>query len=399
MLRSGIAGILTTAALAVTASAAVAQLQLLPVPGIAPAGANDFDCVPRADRPPVILVHGALLDMTSSWTVLAPMLLRDGFCLFAVDYGRRGTAPVDASADELAAFTHRVLEQTGAPRVSFVGHGQGGLLARWTVKSRGLLDSTEEIVGLAPSHHGTTSQAAPVVASFGCPACADQTAGSAFLALVNSQPEAPPVIDHTVITTLHDEIVTPPRSQALDGETVGNVVLQDQCPDDLVEHAGIIFDPIALQWVRHALLRDGPADPAARADCDGSSLPREPPGGASRPSSSAPSPPPPTTVRLQLTSTSLRASTRGHVRLRVRCTGPQDGRCRSVLRLRHGDRVLGTLRATLPAGRTATVTLVLTRAGRRLVAAHRHGIRVSLRVSTDGAEPRVTARTLTLRPG
>lgn len=397
-LGSGVAGILVTLVSALAAPSAGAQLQLVPAPGISPPGANDFDCVPRADRPPVILVHGTLLDMTSSWPVLAPMLLADDFCVFALDYGRRGTAPVDASADELDAFTRRVLEETGAEKVSFVGHSQGGLLARWTVKSRGLLDSTEEIVGLAPSHHGTTAAAAPAVARLGCPACADQIAGSAFLALANSPPEAPPAIDHTVITTIHDEVVTPPRSQALSGDTVGNVVLQDQCRDDAVEHVGIIFDPVALQWVRHALLRAGPADPAARADCDGSSLPRESPG-ASPPPGTPPPPAAPAPPRLEFLSRALRATDDGRIRLRLRCTGPQDGRCRSVLRLRRGDRTLSTLRATLPAGRTATVTLVLARADRRFVAAHPRGVRVTLRATTDGAEPRATSRMVTLRPG
>jgi len=407
-LRIGIASGLAIVALAVTASPAAAQLQLLPVPGISPPGANDFDCVPRAGRPPVILVHGTLFEMTSTWPVLTPMLVADGFCVFALDYGRRGTAPVDDSADELAAFTRDVLDATGAPKVSFVGHSQGGLLARWATKSRGLLDWTQDIVGLAPSHHGTTAPAAPAVAGLGCMACDDQVAGSAFLALANSDPEAPPAVDHTVITTIYDEVVTPPQSQALSGETVGNVVLQDQCPGDLVEHVGIVFDPVALNWVRHALLRDGPANPAARADCSGSELPEEPPPVAPAPAPDPPDPPassssspPPAAVplRLELLSTELRASRSGRVRVRVRCSGPQDGRCTSLIRLRRGDRVLGTLRATLPAERTATLTLVLSQTGRRFVAAHRAGARVTLRATTDAASPRATSRTLTLRRG
>lgn len=383
--------------------AAGAQVELAPVPGVDPPQANDPSCVPREDRPPVVLVHGTLLDMTSSWPALAPQLARDGFCVFALDYGRRGTAPVDASADELAAFTRRVLDATGASRVSFVGHSQGGLLARWTTRSRGLLDVTEDIVGLAPSHHGTTQPAAPLVAQLGCLSCADQQAGSAFLALANADPEAPPEVDHTVITTRYDEVVTPPSSQALRGPTVGNVVLQDQCPGDLAEHVGIVVDPVALSWVRHALLRDGPADPLARADCTGARLPAERPSPPRPPSSRPPgaggngttggsgSP-----LRLVLRSTALRATRTGRVAVRVRCEGPAGERCESLVRLRHRDAVLGTVRASVPAGRNATLTVALTRAGRRL-AARREGVRVVLRATTSAGTPRSARRTVTLR--
>lgn len=402
-MRAAITSGLAAMLVGVAAAPAAAQLQLLPVPGVSPPGANDFACAPRADRPPVVLVHGTLLEMTSTWQVLSPLLVADGFCVFALDYGRRGTAPVDASADELAAFTRSVLDATGAAKVSFVGHSQGGLLARWTVKSRGLLDRTADIVGLAPSHHGTTSPAAGSVAAAGCLACADQIAGSEFLTLANSDPEAPVAVDHTVVTTRYDEVVTPPESQALSGRTVGNVVLQDQCPGDHVEHVGIVFDPVALNWARHALLRDGPADPAARADCSGARLPQEQPAsgpapGTPSPASSAQSAATPPAVRLELLSRALRATPAGRVRVRVRCNGPRDGRCRSLIRVRRGTRILGTLRATLPTGRTATLSLVLGRAGRRFVAAHRRGAAVTLRATTDGAAPRAGARTLTLRP-
>jgi triacylglycerol lipase len=58
----------------------------------------------------------------------------------------------------------------------------------------------------------------------------------------------------------YDEVVTPYQSQALSGDTVTNVVMQDRCPADLTDHIAIPYDPVALQWVVNALERPGPAD-------------------------------------------------------------------------------------------------------------------------------------------
>ena len=120
------------------------------------------------------------------------------------------------------------------------------MLARYVARFRGKLGVIDDIVGLAPSSHGTTNPLAPPLGVI-CPACAEQAAGSAFMKKLNAGVEAPPPPSYTVISTKHDEVVTPYRSQALKGAT--NVVLQDRCPEDITEHVGIIYDPIALQWV------------------------------------------------------------------------------------------------------------------------------------------------------
>jgi hypothetical protein len=86
---------------------------------------------------------------------------------------------------------------------------------------------------------------------------------------LNTPPEAPAPISYTVVSTRHDEVVTPYTSQALSGSTVTNVVLQEKCPDDITDHVGIVFDPIALRWTLNALARAGPADPAFTPRCGG----------------------------------------------------------------------------------------------------------------------------------
>jgi triacylglycerol lipase len=235
----------------------------LALPGSAAAA-----CQPSPAHPyPVILVHGTFANQEISWNELRPLLEGKGYCVFSLNYGTNATAPMAQSGDEVAAFARQVLAQTGAAKVSFVGHSQGGSLSRYVAKDKGLLDQTDDVVGLAPSSHGTTQPLAAPLGTLGCAACTDQVAGSPFMQALNAPPEAPGPVSYTVISTTHDEVVTPYQSQALTGDSVTNVVLQDRCPNDLTEHNAIIYDPVALQWVVNALGRDGPADPAFVPTC------------------------------------------------------------------------------------------------------------------------------------
>jgi pimeloyl-ACP methyl ester carboxylesterase len=339
--------VLTAAALLAGAAPAAAQ-----TPGIPPPGANDFSCRSGAHPVPVILVHGTFGDMTVSWNELSPLLKSQGYCVFALDLVRRGMAPMDQSADKLAAFVDEVRTRTGAAKVSLVGHSQGGMLARYVAKFRGKLALIDDIVGLAPSSHGTTNPLAPPLGIV-CQACAEQAAGSAFMKQVNSGVEAPPPSSYTVISTKYDEVVTPYRSQALKGAT--NVVLQDRCREDVTEHVGIVYDPIALEWVLNALGRTGPADPAFRPTCSdaaGDALPFAFPG-------------------------ARKPKVKGkQAAVRVVCTGDV-GRCVGRVRLRDKRGPLAHKALSIPVGKTRTIELGLRRKPAR----------------------RVTVKVLTLQPG
>src|SRR3954447_14019025 len=240
---------LTLALMLLLATAAPAGAQGL-APGIPPPGANNPACKPAAAHPyPVILVHGTFGDMTVSWNTIAPALEARGYCVWALDYGNRGTGDIDRSADQLVAFIDMVRARTGAAKVSMIGHSQGGMLARYVAVRRNRLSVVDDIVGLAPSSHGTTNPPAGPAGVFGCIACQQQQAGSAFMRKVNEPPpEAPGPTWYTTVTTTHDEVVTPYRSQALAGDHATNVILQDKCPADPFEHVTIVGDPVALQW-------------------------------------------------------------------------------------------------------------------------------------------------------
>jgi triacylglycerol esterase/lipase EstA (alpha/beta hydrolase family) len=240
-------------------------------PAGSPPGANDFGCRPTAAHPrPVVLVHGTFENRRNNWNALSPLLANHGYCVFALNYGQRppgnpvgATEHVAASAQELSAFVDRVLAATGTSQVDIVGHSQGGMMPRYSMRFLGDAGKVHALVGLVPSNHGTTAGGLARLAAAipggdaaiaaGCPACTDQFTGSAFLTRLNAGGDTEPGVQYTVITTRNDEVVTPYSSAFLSGADVTNIVVQRQCALDQVEHIAIPYDHIALRDVLNAL--------------------------------------------------------------------------------------------------------------------------------------------------
>jgi hypothetical protein len=286
-----------------------------------PPGVVNGPCTPSPEHPyPVVLVHGTFANENFSWQTLAPMLSDGGYCVFGLNYGATqwttysndhiyGVDYVERSARELASFINGTAlpdtfesagnvagYSTGAhpTEVDIVGHSQGGMMPRYMIDSTGsalypgLGDAAlvHTMIGLAPSNHGTTASGLVTLgqviggvdgnpgaeysfaSGYGCGACGEQEAGSPFITALNSRPDATGV-DYYVIESDHDEVVTPYTSAFLPGtENIQNVTLQDQCPTDLTEHVGIIYDPVALQDVTAALANNsGTAVPLPKPIC------------------------------------------------------------------------------------------------------------------------------------
>jgi triacylglycerol esterase/lipase EstA (alpha/beta hydrolase family) len=197
-----------------------------------------------------------------------------GYCVYALNYGAYegsdqlgvyGVGPIRASAQELRDYVAQVRAATGAAKVDLVGHSQGGMMPRWFIKNLGGADVVDDLVGLAPSNHGTTLRG---VDSPYCPACTEQTAGSEFLTELNSGDESPGAVSYTQIVTRFDEVVIPYTSGYLAPDTdVTNITIQDKCPNDTSEHFRIPYDPPVIELTKNALERTGAADPAYQPVC------------------------------------------------------------------------------------------------------------------------------------
>jgi triacylglycerol lipase len=241
-----------------------------------PPGAN-VACTPTAAKPnPVVLVHGTFGNRANSWQRMSPTLKAAGYCVYALNYGSYngsgllgiyGVGPIERSAQQLSDFVASVLRQTGAAKVDIVGHSQGGMMPRYFIKNLGGASKVDDLVGLAPSNHGTANPFA-VPAGILCPACRQQATGSAFLRALNSGDESPGYVSYTQVVTRFDEVVIPYTSGFLAADArVTNMTLQAKCPADFSEHLAIIYDGPATRIVKHALARSGPADPAFQPSC------------------------------------------------------------------------------------------------------------------------------------
>jgi triacylglycerol lipase len=272
-------GPLTARAAAAPASAPDGPAALLDPP---PPGSNDWHCKPSDEHPnPVVLVHGLGANQAANWGYLAPLLADHGYCVFSLTYGRNplappplsqvgGLQPMEESSLELAAFVALVRKVTDADKVDIVGHSEGSLMPDYYVKFRGGDEYVDKYVAMTPLWDGTNTAAlasanqAAVAIGLGpglgtvflplCGSCREFLHGSPFLKkLARDGGPAVDGVTYTTIMTTHDEAVVPYTSGRLHGDDVTNIVLQDHCPQDLSEHVGVAFDPVAAQYIVNAL--------------------------------------------------------------------------------------------------------------------------------------------------
>lgn len=252
-----------------------------------PAGANDPSITVTPEHPlPVILLNGTTGTQGVNWSVGAPVLANAGYKVFTFNYGNTTAEPnfpIQAMGDirksgvELAAEVDRVLALTGAPKVILIGHSQGGgILPVYYVNELGGADKVSQVIGIAPSNHGTDFnqltgfQSVPIlgqllvgIANAIAPALFQQGVGSAFQHEVYGNGDTRPGVLYTTISSVNDEVVTPYTHQALTGPNVTNVVLQDRYPGLVLGHANIFTSPQAMAAVLDALAGNQAANPLA----------------------------------------------------------------------------------------------------------------------------------------
>jgi len=262
-------------------AAAAAPADGPPQPGSPPPGANNWGCHRIPAHPdPVVLVHGLGANMTENWQFLSPKLAQEGYCVFALTYGvdpratfppfdqMGGVVPMERSAFELAAFVDRVLAATGASKVDIVGHSEGSLMPDYWVRFLGGAARVDRYVGITPLWSGTNVLGLATMNQYGdsiglsapvrsgveqfCGSCPEFLTGSPFIAKLNSAGgPAAPGVTYTDLMTRYDEAVVPYTSGVLPGAT--NIVVQDQCPNDVSEHGAMAYDGVVARDVLNAL--------------------------------------------------------------------------------------------------------------------------------------------------
>jgi hypothetical protein len=226
-----------------------------------------------ADLDPVLLIPGTGLTPGPNfdWNYERLFAAQDrAYCTVELPFAATGDIQVAAE------YVVHALREMG-PGTDVVGYSQGGMIGRWALKywpdTRDLVD---DLVGLAPSNHGTLDADVLCAAGPCAPAIHQQALAAEFIDALNTGPETFAGIDYTVAYTLLDEVVVPnavpPASSPLRGGEgeVANIAVQQVCPGHVADHLTLgTSDAVAAAIALDALDTDGPADRARidRAAC------------------------------------------------------------------------------------------------------------------------------------
>lgn len=243
--------------------------------------------VPVADLRAALVCSGDLRDRRQEPVLLSPGTSATAEQNFSWNYERAFTAQHRAwcaltppqhtlgdiqVAGEYLVYAIRTMHAKAGRRIAVLGHSQGGMSMRWALRfwpdTRAMVD---DVIGMAPTNHGTTAGGSCVAGLTSCvPAAWQQAASSAFIAALNSRAETFAGISYTNVFTHTDEEVQPSDSPATASSSlhtgrgaITNVATQELCPTDVYEHnlMGTV-DPVTYGFVMDALDHKGPAVPS-----------------------------------------------------------------------------------------------------------------------------------------
>jgi triacylglycerol esterase/lipase EstA (alpha/beta hydrolase family) len=229
-------------------------------------------CTPNvagARREPILLVAGTGHTPRSnfSWNYMRAFdAAGRPWCAVTVPGNSMGDIQVAA---EYVVYALRRVHALSGRKVDVLGWSQGGMSPRWALRfwpdTRALVD---DLVGLAPSNHGTIDAQVCVAV---CPdAFWQQRATSAFTAALNSGAETFAGIDYTVVYTRLDEVVIPNADSRYGSSSLRtgdgartNVATQDVCPLSTADHLALgSYDAVGYAVAMDAVDNPGPASPA-----------------------------------------------------------------------------------------------------------------------------------------
>ena len=163
----------------------------------------------RSGRIPVLLVHGYLSNRGLFRSVIRALEDAGVQPLVTHNFDRL-FAPIESWADELDAIVREVVQRTGQPKVIFVCHSMGGLVARAYVSRHGA-SHVAKLVTIASPHHGTLAARRGVGQN-----ARQMCRGSEFLAVMARKEgvhgQGYPA---TSIYSVHDNLVVPQDTSRL----------------------------------------------------------------------------------------------------------------------------------------------------------------------------------------
>lgn len=219
---------------------------------------------PDNRRRTVLLIHGTAATPEEAWGWgYQRQLAADGFGVCTVRLPGRALGNFTISA-EYAVFAARRAYQRSGRKIAIVGHSQGGTVALWIAKFwPDVARHASDVVSLAGPLRGTQA-ADDLCAARRCAPLAWQLRLGARTMQALATAPMPRRLAVTSIATELDELIRPQpyASQARGARTI---LLQDICPGRVVEHGGILGDPVGYALLRDAMAHRGTAR-AGRVD-------------------------------------------------------------------------------------------------------------------------------------
>ncbi|MCK2201622.1 esterase/lipase family protein [Corynebacterium callunae] len=237
---------------------------------------DDWRARPTGARPwPIVLIHGSGASK-GSWEEMGGELRAKGWAVFAPDFGHRATAPIAESAAQIGAYIDAVLLVTGAAQVVLVGHSQGGVVARYWMRSYGGYMKVRHMVSLSVPNHGTLmggilhpltkvrtgegTMERIMHRMFG-PTGFEQLRGHDIIEFLAEGGDLDPGVTYTCVGTHFDPFIQPPEVAFLevteddDPNRVHNIWVEDDNPRAMIRHNDMVRDPRVIEIVRAELDR------------------------------------------------------------------------------------------------------------------------------------------------
>jgi pimeloyl-ACP methyl ester carboxylesterase len=198
-----------------------------------------------AVKDPVLLAGGTLAQQSDMNSVKS-WLQAKGYTVYAMQLAGSppGTPSIKVSAAAVAAEVARIRKETGAAKVDFVGHSEGGLAGRYYVKFLGGLNEVGRYIDMGTPNYGDL---APLLCQL-WQACVDMLPGSAFLTELNAGDPTPGAIPYFHLYSDNGEVG---EKNPLPGAT--NASVQSFCPGRSVIHTKEWDDGAMRQLVDSAL--------------------------------------------------------------------------------------------------------------------------------------------------
>lgn len=237
---------------------------------------DDWRARPTGARPwPIVLIHGSGASK-GSWEDMGRELRHHGWAVFAPDFGTRATEPIAESAAQIGAYIDAVLLVTGAAQVVLVGHSQGGVVARFWMRTYGGYMKVRHMISLSVPNHGTlmggilhpltkvrrgAGLMEQLMTNMFGPTGFEQLRDTDIIRFLADGTDLDPGVTYTCVATHFDPFIQPPEVAFLevteddDPDRVNNIWVEDSYPRAMIRHQDMVRDPRVMEIVLGELNR------------------------------------------------------------------------------------------------------------------------------------------------